>query len=329
MIPESKQQAVKRALLSAFGTDESESISLLTGGLSSALVYKIGVAGKSCLLRLVMRRDAFNDPARQYACMKLAADAGLAPRVWYSDAEDAVAITDFVEAQPLPIDTILPGLAALIKRVHALPCFPRLVDYMDGVDMFIQQFHVSGLLPAEATAKHFGYYREIQRVYPRHQTDLVSSHNDLNPNNILFDGERLWLIDWEASFANDRYVDLANAANSFVHNREQEDVFLQAYFDEPVSDDIRARFFLSRQVCHMFYATCFLRLAAASKPAATVADADMTAPELRSFFGLLKNGQVSLGSYEGQLLYAKVLLKEMLRMMELPRFAESLKRMSQ
>ena len=36
MIPESKQQAVKRALLSAFGTDERESISLLTGGLSSA-----------------------------------------------------------------------------------------------------------------------------------------------------------------------------------------------------------------------------------------------------------------------------------------------------
>ena len=34
---------------------------------------------------------------------------------------------------------------------------------------------------------------------------MVSSHVDLKPDNMLFDGERVWLVDWQAGFANDRY----------------------------------------------------------------------------------------------------------------------------
>ena len=29
---------------------------------------------------------------------------------------------------------------------------------------------------------------------------MVSSHNDLNYNNNLFDGRKFWIIDWEAEF---------------------------------------------------------------------------------------------------------------------------------
>jgi thiamine kinase-like enzyme len=43
-------------------------------------------------------------------------------------------------------------------------------------------------------------YRAITIVHPRASAELVSSHNDLNPNNVLFEGERAWLIDWELAF---------------------------------------------------------------------------------------------------------------------------------
>ena len=43
MIPEAKQPAVTRALHAAFGVNEYEDIRLLTGGLSTALVFKIAV----------------------------------------------------------------------------------------------------------------------------------------------------------------------------------------------------------------------------------------------------------------------------------------------
>ncbi len=34
-----------------------------------------------------MQIDAFNDPVRQYVCMNLAAETGVAPHVYYSNAE--------------------------------------------------------------------------------------------------------------------------------------------------------------------------------------------------------------------------------------------------
>ncbi|WP_414584453.1 hypothetical protein [Scytonema sp. PCC 10023] len=47
-IPEIKLAAVEKALQYTFNTRTVESIELLTGGLSSALVYKITVSGKPC-----------------------------------------------------------------------------------------------------------------------------------------------------------------------------------------------------------------------------------------------------------------------------------------
>jgi hypothetical protein len=37
----------------------------------------------------------------------------------------------------------------------------------------------------------------------------TSSHNDPVPRNILFDGVRLWLIDWESACRNHPLVDVA------------------------------------------------------------------------------------------------------------------------
>ena len=52
MIPENKQTAVMHALQVAFGVSEFEEIQQLTAGLSSALIFKIVVKGKSYLLRM-------------------------------------------------------------------------------------------------------------------------------------------------------------------------------------------------------------------------------------------------------------------------------------
>jgi thiamine kinase-like enzyme len=62
---------------------------------------------------------------------------------------------------------------------------------------------------------------------------MVSSHNDLKPENTLFDGDRVWLVDWEAAFLNDRYHDLATVENFVVTNDAEEEAHLRAYFGEP------------------------------------------------------------------------------------------------
>lgn len=78
MIPEEKSAAVAHALQQTFGVTEPEDISDLTERPGSNRVFRIVVHGSAYLLRINTRPG---DMARQFGCMKMAADAGLAPRV--------------------------------------------------------------------------------------------------------------------------------------------------------------------------------------------------------------------------------------------------------
>lgn len=215
VFPESRHAAVERALFAAFGTTDLDAAVPLTGGLSGALIYRIRVGGIAYLLRIEGARDAFRDPSRWYGCMAIAAGALLAPRVRYADADDGVAIMDFIPERSLSLDyagtktDLLVEMGQTLRALHAAPAFPPLVDYLDGMDALIARFQGFGLLAPEASTEVLGLHARLRTAYRTAPGDLVSSHNDLNPRNILYDGARLWLVDWESSFLADRYVDLA------------------------------------------------------------------------------------------------------------------------
>src|SRR5262249_46378048 len=136
-----------------------------------------------------------------------------------------------------------------------------------ALDGFLQSFQAANVLPKDESLELFARYARVAAVYPRPDVDLVSSHNDLfKPDNILFDGQRIWLIDWEAAFLNDRYADLAVVANLVVTNEREEKIYLTEYFGQPPDEYRLARFFLAQQVAHMFYAMAFLLLGSAGKP---------------------------------------------------------------
>ncbi|MBP5975245.1 hypothetical protein HW132_21540 [Brasilonema sp. CT11] len=78
----------------------------------------------------------------------------------------------------------------------------------------------------------------------------------------------------------------------------------------------------------MFQAMLFMKLAAASQPPDWVHDDRMDTARLRDFHMQMRTGKVSLASYEGKLLYGKVLLNEALYNMKTPRFAESINKMT-
>lgn len=58
----------------------------------------------------------------------------------------------------------------------------------------------------------------------------VFGHNDLLPANLIDDGERLWLIDWDYAGFNSPLFDLANLASNNELDRDQERHLLRLYF---------------------------------------------------------------------------------------------------
>jgi aminoglycoside phosphotransferase (APT) family kinase protein len=322
MIPEAKKAAVKQALQAAFGVNEFEDIRAMTAGLSTALVFRIVVRGRPYLLRIITLTNEMNAPAHWYDCMKAAAEAGLAPHVWYTSVEDRISITDFVEAKPFPVHEARVKMPELLKRLHSLPPFPARVNYFDTINGFIQKLQAAKRLPDNITAELMDRYTDILLVYPRNNQDQVSSHNDLKPENVLFDGSQVWLVDWEAAFLNDRYFDLAVAANFVVTNDVEERNYLKRYFGEEVDEYHLARFFLMRQLLHISYFTLFMFLGSA--PGEQI-DVNWTKSGFREFHNGIWTGKIDLVSNDTRQLYAWVHREQLLHNLRLKRFDESMR----
>ncbi|KIO77344.1 hypothetical protein TH53_09900 [Pedobacter lusitanus] len=325
LIPAAKLAAVEKALFKTFDTTAVEEIILLTGGLSASAVYRIKVNDQYYVLKLDNPVPVIQDD--QLSCMEIAAAAGIAPAVYHLDKAAGVTITGFIPPVPLVFDhpdKLLSELAKTIRRIHELPYFPHENSLQDTVDGLIGQFKMSGMLTGPVFDECFAHYETIRQQYPWFDTDKVSSHNDLNPNNMVFDGKKIWIIDWDAAFKNDRYVDLAITANFYITTQEQEELFLETYFGRDLHSYHRARFFVMRLVCRLVYAMLMFKLADGSKTGGIKHNPEMNNISLKELKIQLGSGALSLADYNGQMFFGKALMNEALHYMQSPRFAQSI-----
>lgn len=321
LFPPDRTIAVETALLTAFGTTDIANIEILTGGLSSAHTYKLTVQEREYVLKL-------STPGLSTSNLSLAAAAGIAPVLHYQNNVNGISISDYIANQPLRAvftpDKLILEIAATVKAIHLIPSGINGPPLFETVDSLIGQFKQTKMLSGAIFDECFANYEILRSCVPLTGSDRVFSHNDLNPNNILCDGKRIWIIDWDAAHLNDRYIDLANLANFFVHTEEQEQLFLSAYFDGDVDEYKKARFFSMRQVCRIVYAMLMFQLAAQQKPANYEHDQQMDGIDLQLFFALMARGEISLADYDGQLMYGKALLNAATDQMRSTRWALSL-----
>lgn len=329
LIPASRLSAVEKALLHSFNTSVISDITLLKGGLSASSVYKIIIDGQSYVLKLDATGEPLNKTKGHPSSMEIAAKAGIAPPLYYLNTEDALTITGFIDPKPLRAvfttpEILVGNLANTIRSIHALPPFSKGNNLLDTVDTLISQIKESPLFTEIIFEDILAYYDLIRTHYPWQDTDTVPSHNDLNPNNIICDGEKIWIVDWDAAYQNDRYVDLAIAANFFVTNEINENKFLEAYFGNVLNEYIRARFFIMQQICRIVYAILMFKLANTAISTPAIDDHEMRSASLQTIGEQLGSGKLSLSSGKGQLLYGKALLNEALKNVRSPRFGTSL-----
>jgi aminoglycoside phosphotransferase len=321
--PEARRSAIDRALLSAFGTTELDAATPLSGGLSGAGLWRIRVGGIAYVLKIEESQHAVTDPARAYVCMRTAAAAFLAPRVRYADPADGVAIIEHVTPvslaeYPAAGHALIVELAQAARLLHETPAFPPMADYLDGVAGLIDQFRALDILEPAATDELFALFEELRDGYRTRPGDLVSSHNDLNPGNVVYDGSRLWLVDWDAAFLADRYVDLATLVNWFTRDAAGETALLATYFGRAPDLAEQARFDLMRLVNHLFAGVIFLNTALGERPDARLADRTLAGPSLSELHGRLWTGRFAILEWENRVTYGKARLAAALEGLRAP-----------
>ncbi len=327
MIPQDKIAAATRGLNQAFGVAAFDDIQDLTERPGSNRAFRIVVRGSAYLLRINTRAG---DVPRHFDCMHRAAEAGLAPRVWYTSAEDRISITDFVQAVPLPAADALRRVPAALRVLHALPPFPVasfnttctfLLSKGPALDGFLQKFRAANVLPERDVVELLSQVERLAAAYSSLDPAPAPSHNDLfKPDNMLFDGSRLWMVDWEAAFQNDRYADLAVVANMLVASETEEQIYLQEYFGAPPDAYQAARFYLMRQLAHMFYALVFLSLDCDGKPT----DGSEPVPAYSEFQRRFWAREVGLGDSHAKTAYGRVHWEQCKYNLRQPRCEEAL-----
>jgi len=256
---------VEEALRQTFGASAYK-VERLAGGLSGASLYTVTAAGRRYAMRVVGKNAKIQAP-NQFACMKLAADRGIAPQVHYANAEDGVCISDFIEGRSptrsqLAEPDMLDSLAILVRHIHDGPEFPPLLTIPDLIE---------ALAPSHI-ARGAGVFSQVLEMTREARMALkpglreVPCHNDLNPSNLICDGTRLWIIDWETACAGERFHDLGALAAFLVRTPELQSRLIRCYLGREPDNTEQARFDLSRGLSLACFATTLCLAAPAGEP---------------------------------------------------------------
>lgn len=206
----------------------------LSGGLSNES-YKVTDGGKAYVVRFG-KDFPFHHVSREREAMtaKAAAKAGLAPGLVHTGP--GVLALDYIDGKTLSPDDVIaeiPRIVDLVKRYHQI--MPKEVS---GPGFMFWPFHVirdyAHALKAGGSRMlgELPGYLQLAEELERVQTPLpiIFGHNDLLPGNLIDDGHRLWLIDFEYGGFSTAMFDLAGLASNAGFNDEQSTMLLALYF---------------------------------------------------------------------------------------------------
>jgi thiamine kinase-like enzyme len=182
---------------------------------------------------------------RELALSRAAQAAGISPELVY--AEPGVFVLRHIEGRTLTAKDV--RNPRMLERVLTLvqACHHEVPEHLNGASpgfCVFDAIRAYGRTLAEARMRPYPQLpdwlaaaRQLEAAAP--DVGVVLAHNDLLAANIIDDGRRLWLIDWEYGGFNSPLFDLANLASNNELPPDQAVWLLEAYFEAPASDALR------------------------------------------------------------------------------------------
>jgi thiamine kinase-like enzyme len=214
----------------------------LSGGMTN-VNFTVADAGRRYLVRVGGDIPEHNVLRRfELAAARAAHAAGLAPAVRH--AEEGALVIDFIEGRTLTAADVrdpanLTRLATLVRRCHTE--IPR---HWRGPAPIFWPFQV-----IRDYAHTLGNLSDLAPLLVAAETleavtgpvEIVFGHNDLLPANLIDDGTRLWLVDWEYAGFNTPLFDLGGLASNAGMTPPEREALLAAYYRRPPDPDLLRR----------------------------------------------------------------------------------------
>lgn len=189
-----------------------------------------------------IRRD------NELAASRAAHAAGISPAVLHH--APGLLVLDYIDAQAFaPQDVRAPGMleriVPLIRRCHQ-----DVPKHFRGAAAVFWVFHVVRDYAGELRDRESRYLPLLGDLLGKAERlekaagpfEIVFGHNDLLAANLLDDGNRLWLIDWDYAGFNTPLFDLGGLASNNEFSPAEEKAMLELYYERPLSDELNRRY---------------------------------------------------------------------------------------
>ena len=171
--------------------------------------------------------------AREVMTARAASAAGFGPKVEY--AAPGVSVVEFIAARTWSAADMRAApdrIGSLLKSFHAQMC-----AQVSGAAFLFWPFHVIRDYARTISAGRSAFTKDLDGFLDLNAKleaaqipmPIIFGHHDLLPANILDDGKRLWLIDYEYAGFGTAMFDLAGAASNAEMSHDETDLLLRAY----------------------------------------------------------------------------------------------------
>ncbi|MDT4911984.1 MAG: hypothetical protein QOC66_1112 [Pseudonocardiales bacterium] len=231
--------------------DQSCQLRLLTGGLTNRNYQVTTDSGAQYVARFSSVKSSLLaiDRGAEFRNSATAAAAGVGPEVVEYAPDDGVLLVKWIAGRTfadhdLDDEAQLARLADVCRRLHAAPKFANDFDMFHVQRRYLAIVRELEFRLPEDYVSFEPTVRRIENALRGSAQGTVPCHNDLLAANIMDDGERLWLIDYEYSGNNDPCFELGNIWSEAALDTDRLEHLVTCYFGAPSPvQTARARLF--------------------------------------------------------------------------------------
>ncbi len=231
-------------------------LTALSGGITNRN-YRVDVEGSAerYVIRLAGNDTHLLGISREveHAATVAAAGVGVGAEVLAFLRPEGYLVTRFIEGTPIAdLDIhsphVIERVADSIRRFHDGPAIPGLFVPLRVVQAYRALAEHNGVAIPPEYAIASAISRRIELALVLRPLDLRPCHNDFLPGNLIDDGKRIRVVDWEYAGMGDPFFDLGNFSINNDLSAEEDETFLRAYDGVDTKPERLARLVLFRVV---------------------------------------------------------------------------------
>jgi thiamine kinase-like enzyme len=215
---------------------------LLDGGMTGR-VFRARLGGGDYVVHLPGKDLAALgiDRGAEQEATNAAARVGIGPEVAAYLPEADVLVTRYLEGRPLERDEVsepdvLADVAESLKTLHRGPRLRTSFSPFRVVERYREIATEQGVGPDARYDRANALAADVEAAMRGPDHAPVPCHTDLAPDNLIYDGEHVRIVDWEYAGMGDRFFDLGNLSANAGFDEGDDEWLLTAYFNEPPTD---------------------------------------------------------------------------------------------